>query len=64
MDRARMPLGTIREDWLMVLYPPIFTLSLYIRSFSAACEAHLYFEAFAAHDPEGTPVVLCYKAAL
>jgi hypothetical protein len=39
MDRARMPLGTIREGWLMVLYPPIFTLSLYIRSFSAACLA-------------------------
>jgi hypothetical protein len=28
----------------------------------AGAEAHLYFEAFAARDPEGTPVVPCYKA--
>jgi hypothetical protein len=28
----------------------------------AACEAHLYLRHFAARDPEGTPVVPCYKA--
>jgi hypothetical protein len=31
--------GTIREAWLMVLYPPIFTHLPFIRSFSAACLA-------------------------
>jgi hypothetical protein len=32
-------LGTIREDWLIVLQPPDFDLSPSIRTFSAASEA-------------------------
>jgi hypothetical protein len=29
--------GAIREGWLMVFYRPFFTLSPYLRSFSAVC---------------------------
>jgi hypothetical protein len=50
-------LGTIREGWLMVLHPPNSALSPSLRSFSAACKARVLFVAFAARDPEGTPVV-------
>jgi hypothetical protein len=33
--------GTIRRGWLMVLHPPNFALSPYLRSFSAACKAQV-----------------------
>jgi hypothetical protein len=40
--------GAIREGRLMVFYPPIFGLSPFLRSFSAACKARVDFAAFSA----------------